>query len=122
VRSTLVIAALSAALLVSALWQPRDDGFVWCVFRRVTGLECGSCGMTRAVCALSRGELGVAMEYNVAAPLVYALALAAIAAAAAELVTGIALFEPLLRRTHPWLLRCVLIAYATAWIFNLRSA
>ena len=36
-----------------------------CLFRRVTGLLCPGCGMSRALGAISRGNIRQALEYNV---------------------------------------------------------
>jgi hypothetical protein len=40
-------------------WSPR------CPFRLATGLDCPGCGGTRAVSALVRGDLLVALDHNV---------------------------------------------------------
>ncbi len=36
-----------------------------CLFRRATGLLCPGCGMSRALGAISRGNIRQALEYNV---------------------------------------------------------
>jgi hypothetical protein len=41
------------------LWTPR------CPFRAATGLDCPGCGGTRALTALLRGDVGLALSHNV---------------------------------------------------------
>jgi hypothetical protein len=45
-----------------------------CLFRRVTGFRCPLCGLTQATRALTRGDLGQAVEMHPFAPLVWAVA------------------------------------------------
>ena len=40
---------------------------ILCPLRRLTGIPCGSCGLTRAATALSHGEFAAASTYNLAA-------------------------------------------------------
>lgn len=62
-----------AALMLS-LWPLSDNPLVSiCTFRRVTGLPCATCGMTRALAALTRGAWHQSYAYH---PLGGAVALA----------------------------------------------
>lgn len=49
---------LFVALVVGSLAFPHSplDGVIWCPFRRLTGLECPGCGMTRACVMFVRGD------------------------------------------------------------------
>ncbi|MBI5817510.1 MAG: DUF2752 domain-containing protein [Verrucomicrobia bacterium] len=112
---------LAAVLLVAALlrfglsdWLPA-----MCPLRRLTGIPCATCGMTRAAAALSRGELAQASAFNIAAiPL--ALLLAALMGLFAwEAVTDRAIVGPVWRRCSKpvtWFLVVLLLA---AWVVNL---
>jgi len=51
-----------------------------CLFRRLTGLPCPACGMTRSIVLTLNGHLGTALRLNLAGP-VWVLAVATIAAA-----------------------------------------
>ncbi len=53
-------------LIVSAwLYYPfAFDGTVLCVWRTIFNIECLTCGLTRATCALVHGELRIALENN----------------------------------------------------------
>lgn len=55
----LVVAGGLLALAAALLLDPRgvQDGVVVCPFRRVTGLECPACGLTRSWVHLAHGDL-----------------------------------------------------------------
>ncbi len=55
----LVLAALAVVPLRTIEALP---GF--CPFRRLLGIECYGCGMTRALCALLHGQVDTALHYN----------------------------------------------------------
>jgi len=78
-----------AALLVSFIWAPGSFPRVdLCYFRRLTGLPCPGCGLTRAFCAISHGQFFSAFKLN---PFAFAFYSAALTV----------LFWPLLRRAFP---------------------
>ena len=120
-RAALAAAVAGAVLGLSMVARPADDGFVWCMFRRVTSLPCPSCGMTRAFCALGHGELERAAEYNLAAPLVYAVTCFVLALALVELAAGRALLAPLWRRVRKAAFAVAVLALALAWIVGLAT-
>jgi hypothetical protein len=47
------------------------EGTSTCLLRRVTGLPCATCGMTRSFCAIGRGDLGAAFEQHPLGPVLY---------------------------------------------------
>jgi len=81
-------ALISAGIVLAALWRPSDTGLPLCFFRFSTGLACPGCGMTRAVAAVGRGELAVAVRYHAFGPLIALGLAAAWAAIGIGLVTG----------------------------------
>jgi hypothetical protein len=83
-----------AALFVflAALGPAGLPGFELCLFRRLTGISCPACGLTRAAAALGRGDLAGSIAHH---PLFLPLALAA---ATGWLLWGRALFS---RRALP---------------------
>lgn len=112
----LVVGAL-IALLVSFLWIPeRGPDLPLCQFRRWTGLPCPGCGLTRGICAISRGEFQAAWNWNPFSYLFYGF-------------TIMVLLWPLLRRAAPvahdrivgsrWFVRAPIILVLTMWAWGL---
>lgn len=62
-------AALLAGALVLAAWNPGDaqEGTV-CLFRRVTHYPCATCGLTRSVAHLLRGDVAGAFARHPLGP------------------------------------------------------
>jgi Protein of unknown function (DUF2752) len=57
-----------AALLAPTLLKPGAHGPVLCPLRRVTGVWCPTCGMTRAVAWMVHGDLHQSLRYHPLAP------------------------------------------------------
>jgi hypothetical protein len=79
---------LAQIAAVAVLLRASQDG-VWllghplggvCFFRRLTGLPCPTCGMTRSIVLTLDGHLGTALRLNLAGP-VWVLAVATLAVA-----------------------------------------
>ena len=67
-RRPLAILA-GGALLAPTLLRPGAHGPVLCPMRRITGVWCPTCGMTRAVGWLVHGDLHQSLRYHPLAPL-----------------------------------------------------
>jgi hypothetical protein len=74
----------AAQWLAWTLGQPME----LCLFRRLTGLPCPTCGLTRGVLALFGGHASVAFAYN---PLALCVAILASAALLARATLGLGL-------------------------------
>jgi hypothetical protein len=75
-RLWLSVVLAGAALVVLWIAAGRDEVFhLICPFRHLTGVPCLGCGGTRALLALARGDLQLALTWN---PLVAIGALAAV--------------------------------------------
>ncbi len=59
-----------------------------CLFYHLTGVSCPACGLGRSFCALSDGDVGLAMGHNPAGPFVYLGLLVWFGKSAAELRLG----------------------------------
>lgn len=69
------LAVLTAVLVASVLWRPADDGgFILCAFRRLTGIPCMGCGLTRSFCAIAKGEVGRAAGFHPLGPALFVAA------------------------------------------------
>ncbi len=114
----LVSAALGAWLLRSG-WVLHLP--VLCPFRRITGLPCPSCGMTRAMAALSHGAWDLAIACNVASPLVGALCAIGATLLLVQLVSGRDQLGALwnVRFVRRMVTTIVLVVLACAWVVNL---
>lgn len=66
--------ALAVAYALFAAIAPLERLPSLCPFRRVTGLRCPLCGLSRATRALTRGEIGNAWVLHPFAPLLWAVA------------------------------------------------
>ena len=67
--SRLALVCGGALILLWLAWQLREKGpavsfLPGCQFRRLTGLQCPGCGMTRATYAALNGHLGHAFSLN----------------------------------------------------------
>ncbi len=99
----LVLGGISLLALADArvvvregLWLP---GFpILCPFRSLTGIPCPTCGGTRALAALSIGDLGAAIRFN---PLVALSAMGILAGAGASLAQRLAGWPALRLRIEP---------------------
>ena len=87
-----------------------------CTFREATGLPCPGCGLTRAFCAISRGDWGEAVALN---PLAFPFYAGGV----------LILLWPLLTRSRPglseklwrsrWLVVVPVVLVAAMWIFGI---
>jgi Protein of unknown function (DUF2752) len=76
-----IYAGMAATLVAAPLLSPHtaESGPVLCPFRRLTGLPCPGCGMTRSFVALAHGDIGSAFAYNRLGPLLMAIFVLAVA-------------------------------------------
>ena len=74
-RQTAAKIAASAALLavLCLVTLPATPPFQLCGFHWLTGRPCPLCGLTRAVCALAKGQWSAALHFNALSPLAFAM-------------------------------------------------
>lgn len=80
--SRLTIVGVIAILVISALVFFRETGgaglLPGCIFRKLTGIECPGCGMTRATYAALHGNFAQAFWFNPVGVIILPLALFAL--------------------------------------------
>lgn len=110
---------LAASFLYPYLQEWVDRLTPGCLFRRLTGLPCLLCGMTRSFAACSHGRLAEAFRYHLLGPPLYYLVVALTLGLFLERMAG----RPLLprpgeeaRRRMAW---ASLALLAMAWIARL---
>ena len=64
VAATLVITAIAAVALYTAIDPESSVFFPKCPFHMLTGLECPGCGSQRAIHSLLNGDIAAAIHYN----------------------------------------------------------
>jgi hypothetical protein len=74
-----LLRALAGSYALFAATAPLAQMPSPCPFRRMTGFRCPLCGLTRATRALTRGDVGKALELHPLAPLLWAATLMALA-------------------------------------------
>ena len=68
------LGGLTAVFIVSMLLKPSTgEYFTICGFKNLTGLPCPGCGLTHSFCALAKGSVGEAFEFNLLGPLLFAV-------------------------------------------------
>ena len=119
-RKRVIGVALGTLVLVAGAYVLRlygPDGWLpGCTFRKLTGLNCPGCGMTRAAVAALHGQLGSAFRFNPLGMLLLPLALAGVGLELLGWVRG----KPLPWRLHlgrygGWVIAVSVIAF---WILR----
>lgn len=110
---------LGLGALALARFAPLDQLGYHCPFHLITGLPCVGCGGTRALIALTHGELGAALALNPLAVLLAACFLLFVAYAIGALWLG-RRWRPQPTRAQAFALRASAIgAVAANWIYLL---
>ncbi len=108
--SVLALAGAAYALRVTggAGWMPG------CVFRKLTGLDCPGCGMTRGTYALLHGRVGEAFAFNPVGMILLPLAMVALSIEVMGWVRG----KPMPFRLNPgrWGAIIVAVVLIVFWI------
>ena len=112
-----MLRALAVAGLVGAVLLPDravNDGPVVCLFRRITGRPCPSCGLTRSWHAFGHGRVGDSIRFHPFGPLTVLAALWIAIDGGAERRLDLA--------SRPWRAYAAAGAWIAAWLVRLSRA
>ena len=89
-RTDLALASAAVIVLAASFVLSPDilPPFEICLFKLSTGRPCAGCGLTRAFCAIARGEFGRAWTYHPFSFALYGLTVALAAAPLGRLRAG----------------------------------
>jgi hypothetical protein len=109
VRGAIACALGLTAMLTFVLYRisPFMPG---CLFHKITGVSCLTCGMTRSLEASSHGSIRAAFEFHLMGPLVFAGIIALCIVSAAEASTGRRIVKSMEWHRH------ALRGFITVWI------
>jgi hypothetical protein len=114
-----VLLSAIAALLSLARLGAFDHAPIVCPLRGLTGVPCGSCGLTRAAAALTHGDLAGATRMHAGAIPLSLILLLVCALLTCEIMTGRAMLRPMWRARARAIVWIVLPAILLGWGFNL---
>lgn len=119
-----ILLASVVVLAVAMFLRPDPGGTavspqLWptCNFKRLTGLPCGTCGMTRAFVWAVRGELERAWRAQPFGLMLFVLMLVVMTDSAVGLICGQSLRQRLTSQQWRWTLRTLGIAFVVAWAY-----
>ena len=112
----IAVAALVASVASRA---PARLGFTPCIFRNLTGLPCGGCGMTRGFVAMGHGRPRDAWRHNPLAPALFLGACGYVLLFALGRVWPAARFRPPSRRLRIALYSAAILLVLASWSLSL---
>ncbi len=92
------------------------SGFVFCIFRRVTGIPCLFCGMTRSMAATAHLRLNDAFYYHLLGPFIFFTMVIFLLAFAFLFLAGRSLELYISTRLKRWFGWSLLILFIAAWV------
>jgi hypothetical protein len=109
--------AAAGAWLVLRAWTPEGDpAHAVCALRRIAHVGCATCGLTRALGALARGDLGAALAFHPMALVLAGELAVAWGAAGLALARRTRILD---QRWIPWAFAANATAFLLVWVARL---
>lgn len=111
---------MALSLIAARIVDPnRPLPFDVCVFKRLTGIPCPTCGLTRALCHALHGDWGVSFGYHPAGILLAAGLIGWMLWSAAEAAGGRRFAEAARGRLCTSMIGAGIVVSITAWVVRL---
>jgi hypothetical protein len=134
-----VILVASLVALIGSFVLQIDDGRVrvpfiesaavsrsgsTCAFKRLTGIECGGCGLTRSFVSLAHGDVESAVQFNPVGPWIFILALLQIPYRALKLWRPVweSGWVRVVETLGRWIVPLLLVAMTSLWMYRIAHA
>jgi Protein of unknown function (DUF2752) len=113
-------AAVALGLIAARIVDPnRPLPFDVCLFKRLTGIPCPTCGLTRALCHALRGDWGVSFDYHPAGILLAAGLIGWMLWSAADAARGRRFAEAARGRLCTSMIGAGIVVSIAAWVVRL---
>ncbi len=116
-----VAGALFLGLFIVFLVPPSHLSFANCAFHSITGHSCLTCGMTRSLHAISRGDFAASVRYHLFGPAVFIAMLLGFIILTTEAISGKRSALPVAGKTPKRILMFFAIAWLVYWAARLAS-
>lgn len=112
------------AVIAGSFLYPYADDWIrhitpGCLFRRLTGVPCLLCGMTRSMAAAAHGDLEGSFRLHLLGPPLFFLAIAGTVILALETLLGRAVLPRPGKEARRAVARAVLAVLVAAWVLRL---
>jgi hypothetical protein len=113
-----VLTITTGIFLLSVFLEPSSLPSM-CLIKNLTGRLCPTCGLVRAFCAISHGQWGEALKYNLLSPLFYSGVVLLWVDAFAHLIRNQSIYPEFMRQHKGFILKAGLALLLVFWLLRL---
>lgn len=114
------IALISGFLIAARLYDPFKLQLITCRFKKLTGCDCPTCGLSRSVHSLLSFNIFDSITYNPLGIILISGLIVFLAKFAAELVAGKEIIISISKPLGKFIIFLMLVLVISAWILKLR--